>query len=66
MGVHNLNFIVNELLKAGCSPNTPVAVMQQATVKGQRSLKTSLNRLVQDVEIKKFIAPSIIVHDLNC
>ena len=61
MGVHNLNFIVNELLKAGCSPNTPSAVIQQATVKGQRSLKTSLNRLVQDVEMKKFVSPSIII-----
>ncbi len=61
MGVHNLNYIVKKLLTAGCSPNTPSAVIQQATVIGQRCLKTSLDRLVQDVEIRKFVSPSIII-----
>ena len=61
MGVHNLNYIVNQLLTAGCSPKTPSAVIQQATVIGQRCFKTSLDRLVQDAEIKQFISPSIII-----
>ena len=48
-------------MSAGCSPQTPSAVIQQATVVGQRCLKTSLNKLVQDVEIQEFSSPSIII-----
>ncbi len=61
MGIHNLHFIVQELLSAGCSPKIPVAVIQRATVRGQRCLKTVLDALVQEVEKNKVIAPSIII-----
>ncbi len=68
MGVHNLTYIVDQLLTAGCSPDTPSAVIQQATVVGQRCLRTSLKRLVQDVETQQFISPSIIIigEIVNC
>ena len=37
--------VVNKLLSAGRSPKTPAAVIQQATVIGQRCLKTSLDSI---------------------
>lgn len=55
MGIHNLHFIVNQLLVAGLSPKIPAAVFQQATVTGQRYLKTSLDRLVDEVEEQKLL-----------
>ncbi len=61
MGVHNLNYIVNELLAAGLPPKTPAAVIQQATVSGQRCLKTDLERLVFDVKANQFVSPSIVI-----
>ena len=61
MGLHNLSYIVSKLLLAGSSPDTPAAVIQQATVIGQRCLKTSLDQLVKEVEIQKFISPSIVI-----
>ncbi len=61
MGVHNLSYIVHQLLSSGRSSDTPAAVIQQATVTGQRCLKTSLEKLVQDVDTYKFVSPSIII-----
>ncbi len=61
MGVHNLNYIVSELLIAGLSPETPTAVIQQATVIGQRCLKTSLAKLVEEVRAQQIISPSIVI-----
>ncbi|WP_269622033.1 uroporphyrinogen-III C-methyltransferase [Prochlorococcus marinus] len=61
MGVHNLSYIVNELLLAGLSPKTPSAVIQQATVIGQRCLTTSLEMLVKEVEKQQFTSPSIVI-----
>ena len=61
MGVHNLNYIVNELLLAGLSPKIPAAVIQQATVSGQRCLKTSLESLVEEVRVNNFVSPSIVI-----
>ncbi|AAQ00902.1 MULTISPECIES: uroporphyrinogen-III C-methyltransferase [Prochlorococcus] len=61
MGVHNLSYIVKELLAAGLSPKIPSAVIQQATVNGQRCLRTSLDSLVKEVKEQEFISPSIII-----
>ena len=61
MGIHNLSYIVNELMSAGLPPELPAAVIQQATVVGQICLKTSLSNLVEEVEEKKIISPSIVI-----
>ncbi len=61
MGVHNLKYIVYELLNSGLSPLTPAAVIQQATVKGQRYLTSSLGEIVAQVEQQAFEAPSIVI-----
>lgn len=61
MGVHNLEFIVSELISAGLAPDTPSAVIQQASVNGQRCLVTNLQRLVTEIEKKKLESPSIVI-----
>ncbi len=61
MGVHNLQFIVSELISGGLSPSTPAAVIQQASVKGQRFLRTNLEDLVSEIDKEKFESPAIVI-----
>ena len=61
MGVHNLGFIVDELIVGGLDCLTPSAVIQQGTVLGQRCIKAPLNQLVKEVKRLEFGAPSIIM-----
>ena len=42
MGLHNLPKIAEELIAGGLAADTPVAVIQQGTVEGQRCLKAAL------------------------
>ncbi len=61
MGLHNLQYIVKRLLAGGMNSSTPVVVIQQATVIGQRFLKTSLAELLDDVQLATFSSPSIVL-----
>ena len=61
MGVHNLRYIVNQLIVNGLDKATPVAVIQQATVRDQRYLKSDLATVVVKVEKQNFQAPSIVI-----
>ena len=61
MGVHNLRYIVEQILESGISPVTPAAVIQQATVKGQRYLISDLSNIIGAVEHEKFESPSIVI-----
>ena len=61
MGVHNLEYIVNELISGGLSPDTSCAVIQQATVNGQRYFKSQLSELALRVEKEKFTSPAIVI-----
>ncbi len=61
MGVHNIEYIVSELIEGGIDKNVSAAVIQQATVQGQRMLKTSLQHLASEVSKQDFISPSIVV-----
>ena len=61
MGVHNLQYIVEELLEGGLLPQTPSVVIQQGTVIGQRFLKTTLANLTAEVNAQKFTSPSLII-----
>ncbi len=61
MGLHNLDYIVSELIAGGLSPSTSSAVVQQGTVIGQRYLKASLCDLVEEVQKANFASPSIIM-----
>jgi len=61
MGLHNLARIVAELIAGGLAPATPAAVIQQGTVRGQRSLVASLGDLAERVQADGFASPSIVV-----
>jgi uroporphyrin-III C-methyltransferase len=61
MGLHNLRRIGEELMAGGLDPATPVAVIQQGTVRGQRQLLASLGELADRVEAEGFESPAIVV-----
>ena len=61
MGLHNLARITAELLAGGLAPDTPAAVIQQGTVRGQRQLVAPLAELASRVEGEGFSSPSIVV-----
>ncbi len=61
MGLHNLAYIVEELIAGGLDPATSAAIIQQGTVVGQRYLKAPLEQLVQRVQSEGFAAPSIVI-----
>ena len=61
MGMHNLDFIVKELLAGGLDPKTPSAVIHQGTLISQQYLKASLNKLVEADFLVNFSSPSIVI-----
>ena len=61
MGIHNFQYIADELIAGGLDPLTPAAIIQQGTVSGQRCIKAPLKQLVEEVEKLNFISPSIIM-----
>lgn len=61
MGLHNLPRIAEELMAGGLSAETPVAVIQQGTVAGQRCLKASLADVAAETRSLAFKSPSIVV-----
>lgn len=61
MGLHNLPRICQELMAGGLEASTPAAVIQQGTVRGQRSLVASLGSLADQVAAEGFSSPSIVV-----
>ena len=61
MGIYNLRYIIKELIDNGLSESTPVAVIQQATVKDQRYMKATLNTIVDKTQRQNFESPSIVI-----
>tara|TARA_Y100001968_G_C19434930_1_gene759106 strand:- start:801 stop:1589 length:789 start_codon:yes stop_codon:yes gene_type:complete len=61
MGVYNLRYIVEKLITNGLKKTTPVAIIQQATVKDQRYFKSTLDEIVDEVDKQNFQAPSIVI-----
>ena len=61
MGLHNLPRIADELMAGGLSPETPVAVIQQGTVAGQRCLQAVLSTIAERARQEQFASPSIVV-----
>jgi uroporphyrin-III C-methyltransferase len=61
MGLHNLPRIAAELEAGGLSAETPVAVIQQGTVAGQRCLKATLSDVASRTRSEGFASPSVIV-----
>ncbi len=61
MGLHNLPRISEELMAGGLAAETPVAVIQQGTVEGQRCLKATLSEVAALTLAQAFKSPSIVV-----
>jgi uroporphyrinogen III methyltransferase/synthase len=61
MGMRNLARIVDELIKHGRSPSTPVAVITQGTTSRQRCLVGTLQDIVDKVGKENLQPPSVMV-----
>lgn len=61
MGVSNADQIVSQLLGDGVRSSTPVAVVEQASLPGQRLVRTTVERLVKDLETHDIVAPALLM-----
>jgi uroporphyrin-III C-methyltransferase len=61
MGIHNLAYIVQELVNAGLSSQTPIALVRWGTRLEQKELVGKLGTIVEQVEVTGFEAPAIVV-----
>jgi uroporphyrinogen III methyltransferase / synthase len=61
MGMGNLPLITRELIAHGRSPQTPVAVISWATTPRQRTLVSTLGRVVEEVEKNGMRPPAVIL-----
>ncbi|NJL85257.1 MAG: uroporphyrinogen-III C-methyltransferase [Leptolyngbyaceae cyanobacterium SM1_1_3] len=61
MGIHNMAHIVQSLLAAGLSPQTPVALIRWGTRPEQEELISTLAAVVTDMTAVNFQAPAIAV-----
>jgi len=61
MGVENLPFIAENLLKGGRSPETPVALVRWGTLPNQEVLEGTLGSIVEQVRTSGFLPPAVIV-----
>lgn len=61
MGMKNLPYIVEKLMTAGMSGETPAALVHWGTTTRHRSLRASLEDLPKAAEEQGFTAPSLIV-----
>ncbi|MEO8101821.1 MAG: uroporphyrinogen-III C-methyltransferase [Betaproteobacteria bacterium] len=61
MGVSRCESIQRDLLEAGMSPSMPIAVIQNATRRDQRSIVTTLQELVRDIRASALGSPAIMV-----
>jgi uroporphyrin-III C-methyltransferase len=61
MGIHNLAYIVGQLLAAGLGLETPIALIRWGTRPEQEELTGTLSTIVAQVEERQFSAPAIAV-----
>ncbi len=61
MGLHNLPYIIEELIAAGLSSDTPIGLVRWGTLAQQEELIGDLNTIVAAVEASGFSAPAIAV-----
>jgi uroporphyrin-III C-methyltransferase len=61
MGITNLPYICEELIKHGKKKNTPVAIIQQGTTSYQRTVTGTLSSIVSVVEKEGIQNPAMIV-----
>jgi uroporphyrin-III C-methyltransferase len=61
MGVHNLPQIIPQLIAAGLSPATPIALIRWGTRPEQAQLITNLATVVEQIAATQFEAPAIAI-----
>jgi uroporphyrinogen III methyltransferase/synthase len=61
MGVTHLRQIAGELISAGRSANTPVAVIHRGTYETQQTVIGSLMNIADRVERERLLAPAVVV-----
>ena len=61
MAMHNLEYIINELISGGLDPATPSAIIHQGTLNGQKFIKAPLNRILSMKKSNGMSSPSIVV-----
>lgn len=61
MGMTNLKMISSELIKHGRAPETPVAIVQWATLPRQKTLVGTLESISDDVEKNGIEPPAVII-----
>jgi uroporphyrin-III C-methyltransferase / precorrin-2 dehydrogenase / sirohydrochlorin ferrochelatase len=61
MAMERLELIVKALVAHGRDPGTPAAVIERATLDGQRILRAPLGRLADEVVSQGAGAPAVVV-----
>ena len=61
MGISNLENIVREILEAGVDPDTPVAIVEKATMPEQRVVTGKLADIVEKARKAGVKPPAVIV-----
>ncbi len=61
MGIRNIEFIVQELLIGGMDCHTKCAVVQEATLRNQKSLTTELSKLPKVIQLNQIRPPAIVI-----
>jgi uroporphyrin-III C-methyltransferase/precorrin-2 dehydrogenase/sirohydrochlorin ferrochelatase len=61
MGVSGLPAITEQLIAAGLSPETPAALIERGTVAAQRTVRSTVGRLVEDVAAAGLKPPALFV-----
>ncbi|MGB5260558.1 MAG: uroporphyrinogen-III C-methyltransferase [Gammaproteobacteria bacterium] len=61
MGLANLGLIVDKLLAAGRSPDTPAAIIERGTTPRQRSLITTIGQLDATASVNKVTSPALLI-----
>lgn len=61
MSSHNLGLIAKNLAKAGKDAQTPIAIIEQASTKFQKTFITNIANFEKDFGQKEFISPSLAI-----
>ncbi|MCW4044393.1 MAG: uroporphyrinogen-III C-methyltransferase [Candidatus Bathyarchaeota archaeon] len=61
MGVESFETIAAKLVESGLSPNTPVAVIEQGTLKQQKSIIGKIGTIAEETKARNVKPPAVIV-----
>lgn len=61
MGIKNLPIIVEDLIKNGKNPETPIAIIEKGATANQRVTVGNLNNIIEIANSKKIVPPAITI-----